>query len=223
MPSFFDGAFIFVLALLLFGPKKLPELARQVGKLMAEFRRASNEFRMQMDEELRMADQAEQQKKIAAMEAAAPITQPIGEIEPEHPHLRTEAADDSATPDTPPYEAYASESVPTTPLPIAAEGDLAIMPPATGLPTPRSGASMASTSNDMATDSAALAPIFNTIPHVPEPETQSDPYAYTIAPPVITPMETAANPNDEYASSLPDRHTHTAEETPSTPEASLHG
>jgi sec-independent protein translocase protein TatB len=220
MPSFFDGAFIFVLALLLFGPKKLPELARQVGKLMAEFRRASNEFRMQMDDELRMADQAEQQKKIAAMEAAAPVTPPIGEIEPEHPHLRTEEAADSATPDTPPYEAYASESLPNTPLPIAAEGDLAIMPPATGLPTPRSGST---TSNDVTTDSAALAPIFNTIPHVPEPETQSDPYAYTIAPPVITPMETAETSHDEYASSLPDRHTHKAEETPSTPEASLHG
>ena len=45
MPSFSDSAFIFVIALLLFGPKKLPELARYVGKLMAEFRRASNEFR----------------------------------------------------------------------------------------------------------------------------------------------------------------------------------
>ena len=71
MPSFQDSAFLFILALLLFGPKKLPELARQLGKLMGEFRRASNEFRMQMEDELRMAEQAEQQKKIAEMEAAA--------------------------------------------------------------------------------------------------------------------------------------------------------
>ena len=70
MPSFQDSAVIFFLALLLFGPKKLPELARQLGKLMAEFRRASNEFRMQMEDELRIADQEEQRKKIAAMEAA---------------------------------------------------------------------------------------------------------------------------------------------------------
>ena len=48
MPSFGDTALIALLALLLFGPKKLPELARQLGKLMGEFRRASNEFRMQM-------------------------------------------------------------------------------------------------------------------------------------------------------------------------------
>ncbi len=89
MPTFQDSAFIFFLALLLFGPKKLPELARYVGKLMAEFRRASNEFRTQMEDELRIADQVEQQKKIAAISAAAPLPPVIGQDipEPEHPHL----------------------------------------------------------------------------------------------------------------------------------------
>ena len=73
MPSFQDSAILVFLALLLFGPKKLPELARQLGKLMAEFRRASNEFRMQMEDELRISEQEERQKKIAAIEAAAPV------------------------------------------------------------------------------------------------------------------------------------------------------
>jgi TatA/E family protein of Tat protein translocase len=59
-----DSVFIFMLALVLFGPKKLPEMARQLGKLMAEFRRASNEFKLQMDEELRVMDQHERQKKL---------------------------------------------------------------------------------------------------------------------------------------------------------------
>ena len=77
--GFSETIFLFFLALLIFGPKKLPELARQLGKLMAEFRRASNEFRMQMDEELRLADQEEQRKKIAAMEAAAPVTPAISD------------------------------------------------------------------------------------------------------------------------------------------------
>ena len=65
MPGFGDTTFIVLLALLLFGPKKLPVLARQLGKLMAEFRRASNEFRTQMEEELRISDQAERQKQVA--------------------------------------------------------------------------------------------------------------------------------------------------------------
>ena len=69
MPSFSDSIFIFFIALLIFGPKKLPELARQLGKLMAEFRRASNEFRMQMEDELRLSEQAEQQKKIEGWSA----------------------------------------------------------------------------------------------------------------------------------------------------------
>src|SRR5882724_4903182 len=68
MPSFGDSIFIFVLALMLFGPKKLPQLARQLGKLMAEFRRASNEFRIQMEDELRIADQEEHQKKVDALQ-----------------------------------------------------------------------------------------------------------------------------------------------------------
>lgn len=63
---FMDSIFIFGLMLVLFGPKKLPEIARQAGKLMMEFRRASNDFKLQMEEELRAAEQADRQKKIDA-------------------------------------------------------------------------------------------------------------------------------------------------------------
>ena len=185
MPSFGDSAFIFILALLLFGPKKLPELARQLGKLMAEFRRASNEFRMQMDEELRLADQAEQQKKIAAMEAAAPVTPPIGEIAPETPY-------------------------PQEPLPIASEGDLSLMPPSTGLPTPRGSDGYAETHSD----SDALTPVLETIPHTPDPAT-------------VASMESAANTHTYDPPSPPDRHTQNAaapeSAVSSTSEAPLHG
>ena len=73
MPGLPDTAVIVLLALLLFGPKKLPVLARQLGKLMADFRRASNEFRAQMEEELRISEQADRQKQVAAIEAAAPV------------------------------------------------------------------------------------------------------------------------------------------------------
>ena len=77
MPSFPDSIFLFVLALLLFGPKRLPVLARELGKWVGEFRRASNEFKMQMEDELRLSEQAEKNKQIAAMEAAAPVAPAI--------------------------------------------------------------------------------------------------------------------------------------------------
>jgi sec-independent protein translocase protein TatB len=50
--SFSDTIFLFFLALILFGPKKLPEIARQAGRLLAELRRASNEFRSQIESEI---------------------------------------------------------------------------------------------------------------------------------------------------------------------------
>ncbi len=45
--------FIFLLALVLFGPKKLPELGRTVGKAITEFRRASTELKSTFDRELK--------------------------------------------------------------------------------------------------------------------------------------------------------------------------
>jgi TatA/E family protein of Tat protein translocase len=44
--------FIFLLALVIFGPKKLPELGRQLGKALAEFKKASNEFKNQLETEM---------------------------------------------------------------------------------------------------------------------------------------------------------------------------
>ena len=57
-----DTIFIFLLALIIFGPKKLPEMAKQLGRLMGEFRRASNDFKFQIEEELRQADIANRQE-----------------------------------------------------------------------------------------------------------------------------------------------------------------
>jgi len=137
MPSLPDTAVIIFLGLLLFGPKGLAQIARQLGKLMGEFRRASNEFRMQMEEELRVAEQADRQKEIAAIEAAAPPAPvmaaiPAGESPEDRTHL---PSTDSAPTDS--VMSAESASVPE-PLPIASSGELSIMPPATGLPAPRS-------------------------------------------------------------------------------------
>jgi len=142
MPSFSQDIILFILGLLLFGPKKLPVLARQIGKWMSEFRRASNEFKMQMEEELRLSEQADRQAKTAAIEAAAPIppTLPAPDVDPEDMHQRLpEPAIEAATHET--------ESAPervdgVRPLPIATSGELNIMPPATGLPVAQSHAAL---------------------------------------------------------------------------------
>ena len=47
---------IFVVALIVFGPRKLPELGRSLGKSLAEFKRASNELRNTLDEEIRLEE-----------------------------------------------------------------------------------------------------------------------------------------------------------------------
>jgi sec-independent protein translocase protein TatB len=50
--GFSEMVFLFLLALLIFGPRKLPEIGRQIGRFMNEFRRASNEFKAQIESEI---------------------------------------------------------------------------------------------------------------------------------------------------------------------------
>jgi sec-independent protein translocase protein TatB len=66
--SFADTVVLFVLALLLFGPKKLPGIARQIGKALNEFKRASNEFKAQIESEISQLEYQERQKKDQAQE-----------------------------------------------------------------------------------------------------------------------------------------------------------
>jgi TatA/E family protein of Tat protein translocase len=71
---------VFVIVLVVFGPQKLPELARGLGKLMAEFRKASTDFKSAFEEEMRdlerQARETERRKAEAASAAAAGQTQP---------------------------------------------------------------------------------------------------------------------------------------------------
>jgi Tat protein translocase TatB subunit len=50
--GFSEMVFLFILALLIFGPKRLPEVGRQIGRFMNEFKRASNEFKAQIESEI---------------------------------------------------------------------------------------------------------------------------------------------------------------------------
>lgn len=58
-----DSLILMVLALVVFGPRRLPQIGRQIGKLMYEFRKASNDFKFQMEEELRNAEEADRRKR----------------------------------------------------------------------------------------------------------------------------------------------------------------
>jgi len=62
--SFSETIFLFFLALVIFGPKKLPEIARQVGKVLNEFRRASNEFKAQIEQEIAHLEVGERKRTI---------------------------------------------------------------------------------------------------------------------------------------------------------------
>jgi len=70
---------VFVIVLVVFGPQKLPELARGLGKLMAEFRKASTDFKSAFEEEMRdlerQAREVERRKAEAASAAASAAAQ----------------------------------------------------------------------------------------------------------------------------------------------------
>ncbi len=69
--SFSETIFLFFLALIIFGPKKLPEIARQIGKALNEFRRASNEFKAQIEQEIAHLE-VEDKKKTMLPPSPAP-------------------------------------------------------------------------------------------------------------------------------------------------------
>ena len=62
---------ILVIALIIFGPRKLPELGRSLGKSLGEFKRASNELRNTLEEEVRVEEQKDQRAKIEAEQTSA--------------------------------------------------------------------------------------------------------------------------------------------------------
>lgn len=114
--SFSETIFLFFLALIVFGPKKLPEIARQVGKFMNEFRRASNEFKSQIEQEIAHLEVEKQptilppaplpgtaSRTLHAVDAevkpvetpatlAAPAEEPASTSEQAEPSIATEAA-----------------------------------------------------------------------------------------------------------------------------------
>jgi Tat protein translocase TatB subunit len=76
--GFSEMAFLVILGLLLFGPKKLPEIGRQIGRVLAEFKKASNEFQAQLHDEVRKLE-------LETEEAKQTILPPAGTTARENP------------------------------------------------------------------------------------------------------------------------------------------
>ena len=74
---------IFVIALIVFGPRKLPELGRSLGKSLAEFKKASNELRSTLEEEIHLEEQrsALEQSKAVAAAAQASTAAPLPRVD----------------------------------------------------------------------------------------------------------------------------------------------
>jgi len=84
---------IFVVALIFFGPRKLPELGKSLGKSLAEFKRASNELRNTLDEEIRQEERA----KAIPASTPAPTVEPAPSIGPHDSTMHSSTAAPAAT------------------------------------------------------------------------------------------------------------------------------
>ena len=86
---------ILVIALIIFGPRKLPELGRSLGKSIGEFKKASNELRSTLEEEIRVEEQRDQRAAIRAEQdsavaaAATPAPAPSTPVTPAPPANET--------------------------------------------------------------------------------------------------------------------------------------
>jgi TatA/E family protein of Tat protein translocase len=90
--------FIFLLALVLFGPKKLPELGRQLGKFLAEFKKASNQFKNQIEVETTGVPPFESVPRapLASLTEGQPVEAPesqplVVDLQPQVPNLTSVA------------------------------------------------------------------------------------------------------------------------------------
>ncbi|MGA9668933.1 MAG: twin-arginine translocase TatA/TatE family subunit [Terracidiphilus sp.] len=132
-----DSLILMVMALVVFGPRRLPQIGRQIGKLMYEFRKASNDFKFQMEEELRNAEEADRRKKeeerIKALAAATPPQLATSEsTAPSAADATVLPATETIYPDDGVYPPVVTSS-PETPVD---EAYLRIQPPSTGEQVP---------------------------------------------------------------------------------------
>jgi Tat protein translocase TatB subunit len=109
---------LFVVALVIFGPEKLPELARMLGKATADFRKMSGDFRYALEEEVRELERQTRVKEAAAAAAAHPALEPAP-VEPEGVVPRSLPSHDEGSP------TVTEPPTPSEPEPLAAAPEAA--------------------------------------------------------------------------------------------------
>lgn len=139
-----DTMIVMILALVVFGPRRLPKIGRQIGKLMYEFRKASNDFRYQMEEELRNAEEADRRQREEAERQRALAAAPPPQIEASNAAPAAESADTDREehaesshggPEEP--DSYDAAILAQHQAEIEPEQEqLRVQPPATGAPVP---------------------------------------------------------------------------------------
>ena len=106
-----DTLILMVLALVVFGPRRLPQIGRQIGKLMYEFRKASNDFKFQMEEELRKSEEADRRKKEEERQSALVAAPPDLQVgQPVDSAASSAPTSPSSSPESPTASPYPGES-----------------------------------------------------------------------------------------------------------------
>ena len=163
-----DSLILMVLALVVFGPKRLPQIGRQIGKLMYEFRKASNDFKFQMEEELRNAEEADRRKReeaerqrtlaetqqvlAQAQTAVAQAQTAAAQAQSAAQAAQTAASPEPIYPDDPYYEEMVAQA---TVEPPATQTALRVQPPSTGELVPASRPGRAPAGETAETSSAS--------------------------------------------------------------------
>ena len=210
-----DTMLLMLLALMIFGPRRLPEIGRQIGKLMYEFRKISNDFKFQMEEELRISEEVERQRQLSASTAEIPHMPPPVPVFaaaaiptdaiptdgiPEPTLAETSSSPDSSSPDSSspdssgpeaksPAQKEALESASTPERPVSFP---TIQPPTQGGVVPRAFRGLVPTADPASASALAESAIPESIPtSIPEPGTSQQPEVSHL------PEPTSAQPQEQ--------------------------
>ena len=210
-----DTMLLMLLALMIFGPRRLPEIGRQIGKLMYEFRKISNDFKFQMEEELRISEEVERQRQLSASTAEIPhmpppvpvfaaAAMPTDAIPtdaiPEPTLAETSSTPDSSSPDSSspdssspeaksPAQKEALESASTPERPVSFP---TIQPPTQGGVVPRAFRGLVPTADPASASALAESAIPESIPtSISEPGTSQQPEVSHL------PEPTSAQPQEQ--------------------------